>query len=68
MASVSLVQRHQEIRPHPRRQTGLNLEVQATEFFVILGPAGAGKTSILKMIAGIEEALPRARSSSAAPG
>ncbi|MEN6311991.1 MAG: ABC transporter ATP-binding protein [Acidobacteriota bacterium] len=33
----------------------LSLEIGPTEFFVILGPAGAGKTSTLKMIAGIEE-------------
>lgn len=33
----------------------LDLEIGPTEFFVILGPAGAGKTSTLKMIAGIEE-------------
>jgi len=33
----------------------VSLEIAPAEFFVILGPAGAGKTSILKMIAGIEE-------------
>lgn len=33
----------------------MSLEIGPTEFFVILGPAGAGKTSTLKMIAGIEE-------------
>lgn len=54
MASVSLVnvsKRYGRIRAVSR----LNLEIRATEFFVILGPAGAGKTSILKMIAGIED-------------
>lgn len=33
---------------------GLSLEIRDGEFLVILGPPGAGKTSILKMIAGVE--------------
>lgn len=32
----------------------LNFKVQDKEFFVILGPSGAGKTTTLKMIAGVE--------------
>ncbi len=32
----------------------INLEVKDKEFFVLFGPAGAGKTTILKTIAGIE--------------
>jgi multiple sugar transport system ATP-binding protein len=32
----------------------LNLEIRDREFFVILGESGAGKTTTLKMIAGIE--------------
>jgi multiple sugar transport system ATP-binding protein len=32
----------------------LSLEIRDREFFVILGESGAGKTTILKMIAGIE--------------
>jgi len=32
----------------------LNFEIQEGEFFCIVGPAGAGKSTILKMIAGIE--------------
>jgi ABC-type sugar transport system ATPase subunit len=31
----------------------LSLEIEDGEFFVILGPAGAGKTTILKVIAGL---------------
>lgn len=34
---------------------GLSLDVGDGEFFFILGPSGAGKTSTLKMIAGLEE-------------
>ncbi len=33
----------------------MDLEIGPAEFFVILGPAGAGKTTTLKMIAGIED-------------
>lgn len=32
----------------------VNLEIKDKEFFVLFGPAGAGKTTILKTIAGIE--------------
>lgn len=31
----------------------INLEIQENEFFVILGPSGAGKTLLLEVIAGI---------------
>lgn len=33
---------------------GVSLTVKDNEFFVLFGPAGAGKTSLLKVIAGIE--------------
>ncbi|QTL99546.1 ATP-binding cassette domain-containing protein [Iocasia frigidifontis] len=32
----------------------INLEIKDKEFFVLFGPAGAGKTTMLKVIAGIE--------------
>ena len=32
----------------------INLAIEDKEFFVLFGPAGAGKTTILKLIAGIE--------------
>lgn len=32
----------------------INLEINKGEFFVLLGPSGAGKTSFIKVIAGVE--------------
>jgi putative spermidine/putrescine transport system ATP-binding protein len=34
---------------------GVDLEVQAGEFFTLLGPSGSGKTTTLRMIAGFEQ-------------
>jgi putative spermidine/putrescine transport system ATP-binding protein len=34
---------------------GIDLEVQAGEFFTLLGPSGSGKTTTLRMIAGFED-------------
>jgi spermidine/putrescine transport system ATP-binding protein len=34
---------------------GVNLEIQAGEFFSLLGPSGCGKTTTMRMIAGFEE-------------
>ncbi len=34
---------------------GVDLDVQAGEFFTMLGPSGSGKTTTLRMIAGFEE-------------
>ena len=35
---------------------GLDLEIKDGEFFVLLGPTGAGKTTMLRLIAGLEKA------------
>jgi multiple sugar transport system ATP-binding protein len=55
MASVSLINVSKKYGPATAVDR-ITLEVGAGEFLVLIGPAGAGKTSILKMIAGIEEA------------
>jgi putative spermidine/putrescine transport system ATP-binding protein len=34
---------------------GIDLEVEAGEFFTLLGPSGSGKTTTLRMIAGFED-------------
>jgi putative spermidine/putrescine transport system ATP-binding protein len=34
---------------------GIDLEIQAGEFFTLLGPSGSGKTTTLRMIAGFED-------------
>ena len=35
--------------------SNINLKINNGEFFVLLGPSGAGKTSFIKVIAGVEE-------------
>lgn len=34
---------------------GVNLEIKDGEFFVIVGPSGSGKSSFIRMVAGLEE-------------
>jgi putative spermidine/putrescine transport system ATP-binding protein len=34
---------------------GVDLEIEAGEFFTLLGPSGSGKTTVLRMIAGFEQ-------------
>jgi putative spermidine/putrescine transport system ATP-binding protein len=38
-----------------RAVAGIDLEVEAGEFFTMLGPSGSGKTTTLRMIAGFED-------------
>lgn len=56
MASVTL--RRLAMRFHPAGKAALedvSLEVRDGEFFVLLGPPGSGKTTVLRCIAGLEE-------------
>ena len=34
--------------------SGLNLDIRSGEFIVLLGPSGAGKTTTLRLVAGLE--------------
>ena len=46
-------------RTHPngfRAVDGINLAVEDGEFFVLVGPSGCGKTTVLRAIAGLEQA------------
>ena len=63
MSSVSLRALRKYFTSQPRVTTeprrgaidGLDLEIEAGEFFVLLGPSGCGKTTTLRCIAGLEE-------------
>ncbi|HEY5815187.1 MAG TPA: ABC transporter ATP-binding protein [Solirubrobacterales bacterium] len=48
---VNLTKHYGEVRA----VAGIDLEVEAGEFFTLLGPSGSGKTTTLRMIAGFEQ-------------
>ena len=48
---VNLTKHYGEVRA----VAGIDLEVEAGEFFTLLGPSGSGKTTTLRMIAGFED-------------
>ena len=50
----NIVRRYKNMPPGAMAVDHLNLDIKDNEFFVLFGPAGAGKTTTLKLIAGIE--------------
>jgi putative spermidine/putrescine transport system ATP-binding protein len=48
---VALTKHYGEVRA----VAGIDLEIEAGEFFTLLGPSGSGKTTTLRMIAGFED-------------
>jgi putative spermidine/putrescine transport system ATP-binding protein len=48
---ANLTKRYGEVRA----VAGIDLEIEAGEFFTMLGPSGSGKTTTLRMIAGFED-------------
>jgi len=38
---------------------GIDLEIEAGEFFTLLGPSGCGKTTTLRMLGGFEQPTDR---------
>jgi multiple sugar transport system ATP-binding protein len=50
----NITKRYRGMREDSAAVDHLNLDIKDNEFFVLFGPAGAGKTTTLKLIAGIE--------------
>ncbi|TDC77200.1 ABC transporter ATP-binding protein [Streptomyces hainanensis] len=56
MAAIALTGLTKDYPGGVRALDGLELDVADGEFFALLGPSGCGKTTILRTIAGLEEA------------
>lgn len=56
MASVTLKNVNKIFKGNVQAVKEVSLEVQDTEFLVLVGPSGCGKTTALRIIAGLEEA------------
>jgi multiple sugar transport system ATP-binding protein len=54
MASINLQGIHKRFGP-VEAVAGMDLEIADGEFFVLLGPSGAGKTTTLRLVAGLEK-------------
>ena len=60
MAELSTARREQALR-RDQAVDGLTLDMASGEFVVLLGPSGAGKTTTLRLVAGLEQAGRRQR-------
>jgi multiple sugar transport system ATP-binding protein len=56
MAKISLRQLAKQYPNGVRAVDGMDLEIADGEFFALLGPSGCGKTTLLRTIAGLEQA------------
>jgi multiple sugar transport system ATP-binding protein len=56
MAKINLKQLAKQYPNGVRAVDGMDLEIADGEFFALLGPSGCGKTTLLRTIAGLEQA------------
>jgi multiple sugar transport system ATP-binding protein len=65
MAEITLTQVSKRFGAVTARGDDLSLTIADGEFVVLLGPTGAGKTTILRLVAGLETRMTAGSSSAA---